>query len=151
MNRDAALHKFGLDPDHRYLGVFGFLSSYKGHLTAIKALEFLPDDWRLVIVGGEHPHALEADRDIGTYLGQILAFSLVPEQQLNGHHSTTARINTEFGEISSNVDLDRMQIKQDLFPKSEFKYFLPNDRVLKRIQFVGQVSDDDMTPFFTPQ
>lgn len=148
-NRGTVLQQFGLDPDHRYIGVFGFLSSYKGHLTAIKALEFLPDDWRLAIIGGEHPHAVEADRDIGAYLGQILAFSLLPEQQFNGHHSTTARLNNEFGEISSSIDLDRMQIKQDLFPKSEFKYFLPNDRILNRIQFVGQVSDDEMTRLYT--
>jgi glycosyltransferase involved in cell wall biosynthesis len=147
-NRGSLLRQFGLDPDKRYLGVFGFLSSYKGHLTAMKALEFLPDDWNLAIIGGEHPHAMEADREIGPYLGQMLAFLLLPEPRLSGFGSTTARINTDFGEVAHGIDLERMQIREELLPKSEFKYFLPNERIRKRIQFLGQVNDENMNRLY---
>jgi glycosyltransferase involved in cell wall biosynthesis len=55
VNREQFLRQFGLNPKKKYFAVCGFLSPYKGHLTAMKALEFLPEDWNLVIVGGEHP------------------------------------------------------------------------------------------------
>src|SRR5882757_1856635 len=59
LERERFLTQYGLDPKRKYFAVCGFFSPYKGHLTAMRALEFLPDDWSLVIVGGEHPHALE--------------------------------------------------------------------------------------------
>ena len=74
LDREQFLAQYGLDPKRKYLAVCGFFAAYKGHLTAMRALEFLPDDWSLVIVGGEHPHALEPGRDIGRYVRQLLSF-----------------------------------------------------------------------------
>jgi glycosyltransferase involved in cell wall biosynthesis len=53
----------GAGEDHIVLGVFGFLSAYKGHLTALRALRALPPRYRLLFIGGRHPqsgdHTLE--------------------------------------------------------------------------------------------
>jgi glycosyltransferase involved in cell wall biosynthesis len=38
----------------RYLGVFGFYSVYKGFETAIEALQFLPDDYELLMFSSLH-------------------------------------------------------------------------------------------------
>lgn len=40
------------------IGVFGFLNEYKGIVTAIEALQYLPDNYHLLIFGGIHPHEI---------------------------------------------------------------------------------------------
>jgi glycosyltransferase involved in cell wall biosynthesis len=53
------------------LGVFGFISFYKGILTAVEALRYLPSNFRLIIHGSIHP-AVGLDHqecdDIGNYV-----------------------------------------------------------------------------------
>jgi glycosyltransferase involved in cell wall biosynthesis len=44
--------------DHRSevnLSIFGFISSYKGYHVALKALQLLPDNYKLICMGGRHP------------------------------------------------------------------------------------------------
>ncbi len=41
------------------LAMFGFVSEYKGYAEAVAALARLPDNYRLIIAGGPHPHAPE--------------------------------------------------------------------------------------------
>lgn len=147
-DREALLAQFGLDSKKRYFGVFGFLSAYKGHLTAIKALEYLPEEWHLAIIGGEHPHGLEADRDIGAYLRQLLAFPLEAERK-NGHGSTLTNLETELGGLFAGTDVDRMELKGDILAKTEFRHFLPNREILSRIHFLGQVADEEMARLYT--
>src|SRR5216684_3498228 len=50
LDREKFLAQYGLDPKRKYFSVCGFFSPYKGHLTAMRALEFLPENWSLVIV-----------------------------------------------------------------------------------------------------
>lgn len=38
------------------LAIFGFVAQYKGYADAIAALHLLPDNYRLIIAGGPHPH-----------------------------------------------------------------------------------------------
>jgi glycosyltransferase involved in cell wall biosynthesis len=50
-------------PGDVVISVVGFLHRYKGLLDAVKALKFLPDNYKLAIIGGVHP---ESD-DIAIY------------------------------------------------------------------------------------
>jgi glycosyltransferase involved in cell wall biosynthesis len=50
--------KHGIPLDKKVIGVFGFLGQYKGHMTALKALAHLPQDFCLMIAGGQHPAAI---------------------------------------------------------------------------------------------
>jgi glycosyltransferase involved in cell wall biosynthesis len=47
-----------LPPDAVLIGVFGFLNEYKGIVTAIQALHYLPDNHHLLIFGGVHPQEI---------------------------------------------------------------------------------------------
>jgi glycosyltransferase involved in cell wall biosynthesis len=47
----------GYGRDDRLLVIFGFVSAYKGHVVALRALRALPADFHLAIVGGPHPVA----------------------------------------------------------------------------------------------
>lgn len=145
VDREKFLRQFGLDPSKKYFAVCGFLSNYKGHMTAMKALEFLPDDWNFVVLGGEHPHGVEAGREIGGYVSQLMAFSTESEKPvaLNG-----APQSQSFLDMLQGTTKNRADIREDLFKKSDFKYFLPKTELSSRIRYLGQVSDEDMPKFY---
>jgi glycosyltransferase involved in cell wall biosynthesis len=48
----------------RLIGVFGFISRYKGFETVIRALHHLPEDHHLLIFGGIHPNEIRSDQPI---------------------------------------------------------------------------------------
>jgi len=59
-------------PDEAVLiGVFGFLNSYKGFGTVIRALQQLPDSHHLLIFGGIHPNDIAARQPIHPYLSSL--------------------------------------------------------------------------------
>ncbi len=147
-DRERLLRQFGLDPRRKYFAVCGFLNPYKGHLTAIKALEYLPPDWDLAIVGGEHPQGLEANSQIGPYVRQLLAFLLEGEQKAKNGAGAGLLTNSDLGEVLTRADLDRLDVKRNLFEKSEYRYFLPQSAVRDRVKFLGQVSDEMMPRFY---
>jgi glycosyltransferase involved in cell wall biosynthesis len=134
VDREETLSRLGLDPQKRHVGIFGFVSSYKGHLAAIRSLELLPANWELSVVGGEHPESLTAGRDIGSYVQQILAFSsLDPPAGTNDWART--RLRATF----------RRLIGEELMPwRSHYKYLLPDRDLRSRVHFVGQPSDDEL-------
>ncbi|MGH8001399.1 MAG: glycosyltransferase, partial [Brasilonema sp.] len=49
--------KLNLPPDSKLLSIFGFVSHYKGYRVAIEALNYLPDNYYLAVIGGVHPSA----------------------------------------------------------------------------------------------
>lgn len=51
--------RHGLSQDAKLIGVFGFFGKYKNFSTAIKALNYLPANYHLVIVGGQHPNNIK--------------------------------------------------------------------------------------------
>jgi glycosyltransferase involved in cell wall biosynthesis len=163
LDRDRFLAQYGLDPARKYFAVCGFFAPYKGHLAAMKALEFLPEDWSLVVVGGEHPQALEADRDIGTYVRQLLTFPLAVDRQANvdsdveierglylpANDSARSNLTSLWGKsIVRSDELYRRELRNKLFKHSEFKYFFPSTEIKHRIHYLGQASDEDMPRFY---
>lgn len=80
LDRAEAKTMLGLGADQKLLSIFGFVGRYKGHDIAIKALERLPEDYHLAVVGGMHPES----RD--TYLDKLL--TTVPDQLKSRVHIT---------------------------------------------------------------
>lgn len=71
-SRSAFPQLAGLPREAKLVGVFGFISPYKGTATAIRALRFLPDDYHLVIFGGIHPNEIKPHVEINAYLDRVL-------------------------------------------------------------------------------
>lgn len=65
----ARLH---LDEEHIYIGIFGFISSYKGYETILKAMQYLPPNYELIIVGSQHPQSIKAHLPVDPYINHIL-------------------------------------------------------------------------------
>ncbi len=150
LDREKFLAQYGLDPKYKYFAVCGFFANYKGHLTAMKALEFLPEDWRLVLVGGEHPQALEPGRDIGGYVRQLLSFPLSVDRPSsdNSLEIEGGLKNMLGGPVVRSDQVYRREVREKLFAKSEFKYFFPTSEIAHRIHYLGQASDEEMPKFY---
>ncbi|HSX13234.1 MAG TPA: hypothetical protein VLE96_02295, partial [Chlamydiales bacterium] len=58
--------------NHTYLGVFGFINNYKGHETAIKSLLSLPENYKLLIFGAQHPHTIQLEEAINKYIKDLI-------------------------------------------------------------------------------
>lgn len=62
---------FGLAETDKLLGVFGFLSPYKGIETAIRATRLLPEQYKLLVFGAVHPEALPFGKPAVPYIEEL--------------------------------------------------------------------------------
>ncbi len=72
-----------LPADVKLVGTFGFLSSYKGFETAIRALNFLPDNYHLLIFGGVHPQGIKREQAIDPYIAKLLQAARIGQTPLD--------------------------------------------------------------------
>jgi glycosyltransferase involved in cell wall biosynthesis len=75
IEKDAAAERERLAarfPGKKLLGVFGFLSPYKGIETAIHAMRYLPDEWHLLVYGLVHPSTIVPQARVSSYLASLL-------------------------------------------------------------------------------
>ncbi|MDD2796081.1 hypothetical protein [Acidocella sp.] len=72
-----------LPADVKLVGTFGFLSSYKGFETAIRALNFLPENYHLLIFGGVHPQGIKREQAIDPYIAKLLQAARIGQTPLD--------------------------------------------------------------------
>jgi glycosyltransferase involved in cell wall biosynthesis len=58
------------------IGIFGYISAYKGHHDALKALELLPSNFKLFIFGRQHPQTLRSDGQPDPYIDKLVSTTL---------------------------------------------------------------------------
>jgi glycosyltransferase involved in cell wall biosynthesis len=61
----------GLDTNTTLIGIFGFIAPYKGILTAIQSLYYLPTNYHLLIFGGMHPNEIKPHQQKYSYLQKV--------------------------------------------------------------------------------
>ncbi len=69
------------------VGLVGFISEYKGHLEALRALHLLPPHYKLLVIGGKHP------RDASPFFDRML--QLVHELRLESRVHVTDTFEDE--------------------------------------------------------
>jgi glycosyltransferase involved in cell wall biosynthesis len=81
-----------LPPDAVLIGVFGFLNEYKGIVTAIQALQYLPDNHHLLIFGGVHPQEIVPRQPRHPYISALFDWAYM-DRTLYDRLSTTGAGN----------------------------------------------------------
>lgn len=71
LNRKLFLEKYGFSESDIIIGIFGFISEYKGHDVLIDALKKLPKNYKLAIFGSDHPYGIKAGIRMNKYIGQL--------------------------------------------------------------------------------
>jgi glycosyltransferase involved in cell wall biosynthesis len=64
--------QLGLSQEHILIGVFGYISSYKGHEAAILALSNLPEKYVLLIAGRQHPQTVKDNVPLDPFLNLLI-------------------------------------------------------------------------------
>jgi len=63
-----------IDQDDILIGLFGYISQYKGHEDALKALERLPKNYKILIAGRQHPQTIKQDGTVDAYLERLVKY-----------------------------------------------------------------------------
>jgi len=76
LDRDTPVARRRLEEQYpergTFIGVFGFLSEYKGIQTAIKAMTYLDESHQLLIYGSVHPEAIRHGQAINPYVKELI-------------------------------------------------------------------------------
>jgi len=118
-----------LPSEAKLVGVFGFISDYKGFGTVIRALHHLPESYHLLIFGGTHPNEIQPHRAIHPNIASLLR---------DGHVDATLyeQILTNSGPPRIGLALDAERQLSDLLS------IHPRD-LSNRIHFMGAPDDDE--------
>ncbi len=108
------IKKYNLKENDVVIGLFGFISEYKGHETAIKALKLLPSNYKIMVFGSQHPMSILNYTAIDKYLNELL--ELIEENSVG--------------------------FKENIFKKIDNKESLEFS-FDKRVIFAGNLGDDD--------
>jgi glycosyltransferase involved in cell wall biosynthesis len=117
-----------LPPAAKLVGVFGFVSEYKGIDTALRAMRLLPPEHHLLIFGGIHPQTIRKHTPIDPYLRKLLDIAYVDRTLLDDF--------SERGDGAASLQLSIDAGSAGLLehhPKS----------LVGRVHFMGALSDSE--------
>ena len=97
--RNGFIERYSLNKNDKIIGIFGYISEYKGHETIIKALSYLPDDYKLLIFGSQHPMSIQKYKSCDDYIEKLL--------QLIENISKNRKSFNERIQFLGNLDDDR--------------------------------------------
>jgi len=130
---------------HKAIGVFGFLSAYKGFETAIRALRYLPEDHHLYIFGGVHPNDIPQKRT-AAYVRKLM-------QEVATDHTLLDRLLGAPADDADALENDRarseprpIQLSLESVAHAHDLVKGMKDSLVKRVHFIGALSDEE---FFT--
>ncbi len=67
----------------KIIGLFGYISAYKGHVEALEALKLLPQEYKLLIFGRVHPQTIDLSGNIDEHLSNLLSIISNKESTLD--------------------------------------------------------------------
>jgi glycosyltransferase involved in cell wall biosynthesis len=126
--------KYGFPETAKVVGVFGFVSGYKGLETAVRALAELPPEYQLGIFGSQHPQTIRDQTEIDGYLGSLINFI---KREGEGRDPDGSSILLRRG-VSKKKELDG-DIRRNTFDSAAD---LRSGGLTPRIKFVGSLPDE---------
>lgn len=67
------------------IGIFGYVSQYKGHEDAVRALKFLPKNYHLFVFGRQHPASIRRDGGVDPFIEHLVNVAVVEEVADRAH------------------------------------------------------------------
>jgi len=129
---------------HKAIGVFGFLSAYKGFETPIRALRYLPEDYHLYIFGGVHPNDIP-QRRTSTYVQKLM-------KEVTADHTLMDRLlglpPVEDNELEPNKPKETdaklpIQLSLESLAHAHDLVKARSDSLVNRVHFIGALSDEE--------
>lgn len=127
------------------IGVFGFLSPYKGFETAIRAMRYLPPNYHLYLFGGVHPNDIVPKR-MHAYVMKLI-------REVSSDYTLLDRLirspskpdDDRFDNLDEETENAKPAMNLSLQSISEAEKLVEGqmDSLLKRVHFVGALSDEE--------
>lgn len=121
--RDDFRRRHAIPIDTKIVGAFGFISSYKGYETLIKALTVLPTNYHLYIFGGQHPQTIKPNLPLDHYL------------------KTLIDLTKEMGDEMIKDKARRLRLLPKTLISKEMADDILGEKLMDRIRFIGGLSD----------
>ena len=125
-NLPAFLAKHGFPAGAKVVGVFGYISAYKGIETAVETMAHLPSDYILAMFGSQHPQTIQEHVEVDPFIKKVLAAIKAMAERLASQNSDRAK-------LTSNLKI------ADHDPKMPPSV----DDLITRFRFVGNLDDPD--------
>lgn len=98
-------HEMDLGKDDVLIGMFGYITAYKGHMDALRAMESLPSNYKLLIFGRQHPQSLKSNGKIDNYL-ELLIKTIEKNKWLKGRVFFLGELtDLDFLQVASGIDV----------------------------------------------
>lgn len=95
----------GLMDEDVLIGMFGYISAYKGHLDAFTALKQLPRNYKLLIFGRQHPQTLKSNGQVDPYLN-LLQTTIRSDASLENRVLFMGELNdSDFLDVVGSIDI----------------------------------------------
>lgn len=128
-DRAGFLEKYGFEPGDKVVGLYGYLSNYKGIETAIEALAMLPPEYKLGLFGSQHPQTVKRGEAVNPYLKSI--FDLMKEVD-----------EESYEDVRKLARIDWLRGKGGTMPletRAETKL----SKIRSRVRFIGSLPDPE--------
>lgn len=107
--------QYSFESSVKTIGMFGYISLYKGHTTALEAIKRLPDNHKLLIFGRVHPQSIKLSEQVDPYIKKLEIF--ISKNNLENKVYFVGEVNTEdFIDFAGSVDcawLPYLEVGQD--------------------------------------
>lgn len=128
-----ARHNFG--PDDKIVGLFGYISEYKGIETALQSLLELPPEYKLVFFGSHHPQSIQAHSVIHPFIEKLIDMMSDVDEEVYARETRKARLR--------RLEMPAVQVSTeksaDVQPQSQRVLPLLSERV----RFIGSLPDPE--------
>jgi glycosyltransferase involved in cell wall biosynthesis len=94
-----------LQEDDILIGIFGYISAYKGHTDALYALKNLPSNYKLLIFGRQHPQTISTSGEIDKYITKLISI-IQNDHEINNRVFFMGELNDkEFLDVAGSIDV----------------------------------------------
>jgi glycosyltransferase involved in cell wall biosynthesis len=95
----------GIDDGDTVIGMFGYVSAYKGHLDALEAMRHLPAKFKLMIFGRQHPQSIKTDGSVDPYLKMLIG-KIESTPELRGRVFFAGELgDASFLDVAGSIDV----------------------------------------------
>jgi glycosyltransferase involved in cell wall biosynthesis len=109
----------------KVIGVFGFVSQYKGYETLIQALAKLPAQYHLYIFGAQHPQSIGVNVPLDPYFQRLIDLIYKEDKALKKEKLITLKSLPKKAPLKTEI-IDELK-----------------EKLVNRVHFVGALSDAD--------
>ncbi|MEG3125880.1 hypothetical protein [Sphingomonas sp. GB1N7] len=127
--------KHGFAPDDKIVGLFGYISEYKGIETALQSLLELPPEYKLVLFGSHHPQSIQAHSAVHPFIEKLMELMGEVDEEVYAREMRTAKLKRLGMPVVQLGEPQRLADASTQHP--------PLPLLSERVRFIGSLPDPE--------